>query len=81
MEELERRMPEAHRQLIAIRDELEQEFGDMQDFEFTVEEGRLYMLQARSGKRTPFRGTSNCNGPREGGQDHAQGGVGFDQRH
>lgn len=54
MEELERRMPEAHRQLTSISDELEQEFGDMQDFEFTVEEGRLYMLQARSGKRTPL---------------------------
>jgi len=32
---------------------LEQAFGDMQDFEFTVEEGRLYLLQTRSGKRTP----------------------------
>ncbi len=54
MEELEKRVPEAHQQLIATKDELEQEFGDMQDFEFTVEEGRLYMLQARSGKRTPL---------------------------
>lgn len=54
MEELERRAPEAHRQLLSARDLLEREFGDMQDFEFTVEEGRFYMLQARSGKRTPL---------------------------
>ncbi len=54
MDELERRAPEAHRQLALARDLLEREFGDMQDFEFTVEEGRLYMLQARSGKRTPL---------------------------
>jgi pyruvate,orthophosphate dikinase len=54
MEELERRAPEAHRQLVGSRDLLEREFGDMQDFEFTVEEGRLYMLQARAGKRTPL---------------------------
>jgi pyruvate,orthophosphate dikinase len=33
---------------------LEQEFGDMQDFEFTVQEGHLYLLQARAGKRTPL---------------------------
>jgi len=54
MEELERRAPEAHRLLLGARDLLEGEFRDMQDFEFTVEEGRLYMLQARSGKRTPL---------------------------
>jgi pyruvate,orthophosphate dikinase len=54
MEELQRRAPEAHGQLVGARDLLEREFGDMQDFEFTVEEGRLYMLQARSGKRTPL---------------------------
>jgi len=54
MVELERRAPDAHRQLVSSRDVLEREFGDMQDFEFTVEEGQLYMLQARSGKRTPL---------------------------
>ncbi|MFD1690867.1 PEP/pyruvate-binding domain-containing protein [Azotobacter chroococcum] len=32
---------------------LERDFGDMQDFEFTVQDGRLYLLQTRSGKRTP----------------------------
>jgi pyruvate, orthophosphate dikinase len=54
MEELERRAPEAYQALLRARDLLEREFGDMQDFEFTVEEGRLYMLQARAGKRTPL---------------------------
>jgi len=54
MEDLERRAPEAYRELLRARDLLEHEFGDMQDFEFTVEEGSLYILQARSGKRTPL---------------------------
>ncbi|MFZ4806234.1 MAG: PEP/pyruvate-binding domain-containing protein [Hyphomicrobiaceae bacterium] len=53
-EELERRAPDAYRALTAARALLEQEFGDMQDFEFTVEQGRLLMLQTRSGKRTPL---------------------------
>jgi pyruvate,orthophosphate dikinase len=51
---LERRAPEAYRQLQSFKGRLEQEFGDMQDFEFTVEQGRLYMLQTRTGKRTPL---------------------------
>jgi pyruvate,orthophosphate dikinase len=51
---LERRAPEAYRQLQLFKGLLEQEFGDMQDFEFTIEQGRLYMLQARTGKRTPL---------------------------
>ncbi|HET9740429.1 MAG TPA: pyruvate, phosphate dikinase [Solirubrobacteraceae bacterium] len=44
-------MPEIHAQLREILRTLEQHFGDMQDTEFTIEEGRLYMLQARSAKR------------------------------
>lgn len=54
MEELERRAPLAHRQLAEAADLLEHEFQDMQDFEFTVEDGHLFVLQARSGKRTPL---------------------------
>jgi len=54
MEELERRMPTAHRQLVGMADLLEEEFGDMQDLEFTVEDGCLHVLQARAGKRTPL---------------------------
>jgi pyruvate,orthophosphate dikinase len=46
-------LPEAHARLIEILAALERHFGDMQDVEFTVEEGTLYMLQARSAKRPP----------------------------
>ena len=44
-------MPEVHDQLSELLGRLERHFGDMQDTEFTVEEGRLYMLQARDAKR------------------------------
>jgi pyruvate,orthophosphate dikinase len=46
-------LPEAHAQLVEILATLERHFGDMQDVEFTVEEGTLYMLQARTAKRPP----------------------------
>ena len=45
-------MPEIFSQLEAIADKLEHHFRDMQDMEFTIESGKLYMLQTRSGKRT-----------------------------
>jgi len=45
-------MPEAHKALLKVCRILEKHFRDMQDFEFTVEEGTLYMLQTRNGKRT-----------------------------
>ena len=44
-------MPEVHAQLMEILDTLERHYKDMQDVEFTVEEGVLYMLQTRSAKR------------------------------
>ena len=50
--ELEKIMPEAFKQLSAIAERLEQHYKDVQDFEFTIEEGDLYMLQTRAGKRT-----------------------------
>ena len=56
-------MPRRTSQLLRARDLLEREFGDMQDFEFTVEEGRLNMLQARSGKRTPLAALRIAHGP------------------
>ena len=49
---LEQRLPAVFRQLLAVREQLEDHFGDMQDIEFTVERGRLFVLQTRSGKRT-----------------------------
>src|SRR5258705_7635911 len=50
--ELERAMPDVYGQLREITARLEAHYRDMQDFEFTVMEGRLYMLQTRNGKRT-----------------------------
>jgi len=50
--ELERQMPSIYRQLVEIYQGLERHYQDMQDMEFTVEEGKLYMLQTRTGKRT-----------------------------
>jgi pyruvate,orthophosphate dikinase len=49
--DLAEEMPEAHSQLMEILRALERHYGDMQDTEFTVEEGRLYMLQTRNAKR------------------------------
>jgi len=45
-------MPESYAQLVDIRDRLEKHYKDMQDIEFTIEKGKLYMLQTRTGKRT-----------------------------
>ncbi|MDZ7591949.1 MAG: PEP/pyruvate-binding domain-containing protein [Rubrivivax sp.] len=52
-EELAAVLPEVWHELSEAAQQLEHAFGDMQDFEFTVQDGRLYMLQTRSGKRTP----------------------------
>lgn len=49
---LENKIPEAYKQLIDICQRLEAHFKDMQDIEFTIQEGTLYMLQTRTGKRT-----------------------------
>jgi len=46
-------MPKAYAQLEKVRVTLEKHYKDMQDMEFTVEDGKLYMLQTRTGKRTP----------------------------
>jgi pyruvate,orthophosphate dikinase len=45
-------MPEIHAEIVRVADLLERHYRDMQDIEFTVERGRLFMLQTRSGKRT-----------------------------
>ncbi len=49
---LEESMPAVFRQLDSIRAKLERHYRDMQDLEFTIEDGKLYMLQTRNGKRT-----------------------------
>ena len=53
-DELQRRLPAVAAELTRAKSVLEQEFLDMQDFEFTVENGRLFLLQTRDGKRTPW---------------------------
>ena len=51
LDDLKRRMPEMHAELIASLAKLEQHYRDIQDVEFTIEDGRLYILQTRSAKR------------------------------
>src|SRR5271163_3704868 len=50
--ELEKVMPKVYQQLREITNRLEKHYRDMQDFEFTIQDGKLYMLQTRNGKRT-----------------------------
>ena len=52
IETLKDNMPEVYNQLVEIYQKLEHHFTDMQDIEFTIEDGKLYMLQTRTGKRT-----------------------------
>lgn len=49
---MEEVMPECYKQLVSIRSILEKHYRDMQDIEFTIEKGKLFMLQTRNGKRT-----------------------------
>jgi len=49
---LEEEMPEVYKTLVGIRDRLEKHYRDMQDVEFTIQKGKLWMLQTRTGKRT-----------------------------
>jgi pyruvate,orthophosphate dikinase len=51
--EMKKLMPKVYGQLEKVREKLEKHYRDMQDMEFTVENGTLYMLQTRTGKRTP----------------------------
>jgi len=52
LESLEKKMPAAYKELKEITTRLEKHYRDIQDFEFTIQEEKLYMLQTRSGKRT-----------------------------
>ena len=53
IDELKRRMPEVYEQFIKTIKLMENHYRDMQDMDFTVEDGKLYFLQTRNGKRTP----------------------------
>ncbi len=50
--QLENDMPDCYKQFMDLAMKLEKHFRDMQDMEFTIEEGKLYFLQTRNGKRT-----------------------------
>ena len=50
--QLEKDLPDCYKQFISIADTLEKHYRDMQDMEFTIEEGKLFFLQTRNGKRT-----------------------------
>jgi pyruvate,orthophosphate dikinase len=52
IDEMAEKLPDAYKELIATQERLERHYRDMQDLEFTVERGKLYLLQTRSGKRT-----------------------------
>ena len=47
-------MPGAYQEILKVRQALEREFRDMQEFEFTIQEGQLFILQTRAAKRAPF---------------------------
>src|SRR5215471_10664119 len=51
---LAKEMPAAHKELLLVREKLDNHFRDMQDLEFTIEENHLFILQTRNGKRTGF---------------------------
>jgi pyruvate, orthophosphate dikinase len=52
LEGLAKKWPDIYKQLVALRSKLEKHYKDMQDVEFTIQEGKLYILQTRNGKRT-----------------------------
>ncbi len=52
LSELSAEMPKTYKRLLAISTKLERHYGDVQDMEFTIEKGRLFMLQTRTGKRS-----------------------------
>jgi pyruvate,orthophosphate dikinase len=52
IDEMAERLPDAYKELLETQDRLEKHYTDMQDLEFTVERGKLFLLQTRNGKRT-----------------------------
>lgn len=52
LDDMAKKWPDIYKQLVAIRGRLEKHYRDMQDIEFTIQEGTLYLLQTRNGKRT-----------------------------
>ena len=72
MRELEKVLPKAYKELRAHTTRLEKHYKDVQDFEFTIQDERLFMLQTRSGKRTGLRGGRHRDRSRRREADHAR---------
>ena len=79
VEALGREMPEAYDQLLDTLHRLEENYRDMQDTEFTVEDGVLYMLQTRAGEAHGRRGAQGRGRHGRRGADHAGGGGAADR--
>ena len=62
LESLETFLPDVYSQLDSIRTNLERHYADMQDIEFTIENGNLWMLQTRTGKRNWYSSDQNDRG-------------------
>ena len=60
IDQLKEDMPEVYNQFVRIANTLEKHYKDMQDMEFTIEEGKLFMLQTRNGKRTAAAALKDC---------------------
>ena len=69
---MEEAMPEVFAELARVFDLLERHYRDMQDIEFTVERGKLWMLQTRSGKRTAKAALRIAVDMAQRGADHAR---------
>ena len=67
---LEAKMPDVFQKLVEVREQLEKHFRDMQDIEFTIQRGKLYLLQCRTGKRTGARRRAHRRRDGEGGAHH-----------
>ena len=73
-------LPEAYARLVDTLERLEEHYRDMQDIEFTVEDGTLFLLQTRTGKRTAQAALRIAVEMIERGPDHARGGRRADRR-
>ena len=71
--ELQQALPKAYKELRTITSRLEKHYKDVQDFEFTIQDDRLYMLQTRNGKRTGYAAVMIATDLVEREADHAQG--------
>ena len=77
--EMAEKFPEAYEEFVRVCDILEEHYRDMQDMEFTVEHGKLYMLQCRNGKRTPCRRIEDRLRSGGRGHDRREEGSGHDR--